>query len=177
MEAARRCIVALRQYSDLHPSFAKVRLIAGCFWADLVQTQKIPQPSADAQVTEAFEKRMERLSLFDGNVPSRDDDAVWRTRVASAPGAMQCNPRPRFARSPLETVLEDPAAVEAQADVFIQGYVLSVCVGSANPRRLPLHLQPGELEALFVPHKILDNRVCQVAGDVGLPDSISGVMR
>ncbi|KAB5589618.1 COP9 signalosome complex subunit 5 [Ceratobasidium theobromae] len=163
MEAARRCIVALRQYSDLHPSFAKVRLIAGCFWADLVQTQKIPQPSADAQVTEAFEKRMERLSLFDGNVPSRDDDAVWRTRVASAPGAMQCNPRPRFARSPLETVPEDPAAVEAQADVFIQG--------------LPLHLQPGELEALFVPHKILDNRVCQVAGDVGLPDSISGVMR
>ncbi|CAE6529588.1 unnamed protein product [Rhizoctonia solani] len=177
IESARRCIVALRQYSDLHPSFAK--------------TQKIPQPSTDSQITEAYEKRMERLSLFDSSnrflaanapqsiaaratpiarpTPAEVDDMAWRARVASAPVVLQGVPnggRPKFAngRSSLETVLEDPtAAPEAPADVFIQG--------------LPLKLQRPELDALFAPHKILDDRVCQVAGLGGMPDSISGVMR
>ncbi|KAG8751957.1 hypothetical protein FRC11_008822 [Ceratobasidium sp. 423] len=177
VESARRCIVALRQYSDLHPSFAK--------------TQKIPQPSADSQITDAFEKRMERLSLFDSSnrflaantpqsiaartapmtpsIPAEADDMAWRARVASAPVVLQGGPnggRPKFGngRSSLETVLEDPgAAPEAPADLFIQG--------------LPLQLQRPELDALFAPHKILDDRVCQVAGVGGMPDSISGVMR
>ncbi|KAH7320471.1 hypothetical protein B0J17DRAFT_633714 [Rhizoctonia solani] len=177
VESARRCIIALRQYSDLHPSFAK--------------TQKIPQPSADAQLNEAFEKRMERLSLFDSSnrllaanspqsiaarsapitssTPAEVDDSAWRARVSSAPVVLQGGPnggRSKFANSrpALETVLEDPsAALEAQADVFIQG--------------LPVQIQRPDLDALFAPHKILDDRVCQVMGVGGMPDSISGVMR
>jgi hypothetical protein len=115
-----------------------------------MQTQKIPQASTDTQITDAFEKRMERLSLFDSSsrflaanapqpvsapahapmlspVEAMDTDATWRARIASAPVVMQGAPgtaRPKFAgaRSPLETVLEDPgAAPEAQADVFVQG--------------------------------------------------------
>ncbi|KAF8601897.1 hypothetical protein BDV93DRAFT_558070 [Ceratobasidium sp. AG-I] len=176
VESARRCIVALRQYSDLHPSFAK--------------TQKIPQSSSDTQFNDIHTKRMQRLQLFDNatqflgsNAPTHTlqpqtqplpqpeqlQDETWRARVASAPVVMQGAPstgRPKFggARSSLETVLEDPSVMpEAQADVFVQG--------------LPLHLQPYELEALFAPHKIMDSRVCQVPGVGGLPDSISGVMR
>ncbi|KAG9122002.1 hypothetical protein FRC07_001797 [Ceratobasidium sp. 392] len=169
IESARRCIIALRQYSDLHPSFAK--------------TQKIPQASTD----DAFAKRMERLSLFDNasqflaaNAPKTlaprispselESDDLWRSRIVSAPVPTLTTPsmgaRPKFsgARSSLETVLEDPTVMpEVQADVFVQG--------------LPLHLQPYELEALFAPHKIMDSRVCQVPGAGGLPDSISGVMR
>ncbi|CAE6517230.1 unnamed protein product [Rhizoctonia solani] len=166
IDAARRCIIALRQYSDLHPSFAK--------------TQKIPQPSADAQLSDAYEKRMERLSLFDSSnrflaantpqsvaartppIPSEADDSTWRGRVVSAPAG----PRPKLVngRSPLETVHEDPVVTpEAQADVFIQG--------------LPLQIQRLELDALFVPHKILDDRVCKVPGVDGMPGSIAGVMR
>ncbi|KAG8725318.1 hypothetical protein FRC09_002200 [Ceratobasidium sp. 395] len=173
IDSARRCIIALRQYSDLHPSFAK--------------TQKIPQASTD----DAFAQRLERLSLFDNasrfltaNAPNTlashispsglDSDDVWRPRVVSAPTPAPApslitpnmGSRPKFggARSSLETVLEDPTVTpEVQADVFVQG--------------LPLHLQPYELEALFAPHKIMDSRVCQVPGVGGLPDSISGVMR
>ncbi|CAE7112802.1 unnamed protein product [Rhizoctonia solani] len=169
IDSARRCIVSLRQYSDLHPSFAK--------------TQKIPQPSTDAQLSDAFEKRMERLSLFDSSnqflaantpqsiaartppIPAEVDDMAWRNRVASAPVVLN-GTRSKFmnGRSQLETVLEDPGtAPEVQADVFVQG--------------LPLHLQRPELDALFAPHKILDDRVCQVSGSSGAPDSISGVMR
>ncbi|KAL5638096.1 hypothetical protein ACGC1H_002373 [Rhizoctonia solani] len=173
IESARRCIVALRQYSDLHPSFAK--------------TQKIPQPSTDAQLSDAYDKRMERLSMFDSSnrflaantpqsvaaraapmtpsIPSEADDLAWRARVASAPVVLN-GARSKFmnGRSPLETVLEDPIVPpEAQADVFVQG--------------LPLQLQRPELDALFAPHKILDDRVCQVPGVGGMPDSISGVMR
>ncbi|KAG9082421.1 hypothetical protein FRC06_005084 [Ceratobasidium sp. 370] len=168
IESARRCIIALRQYSDLHPSFAK--------------TQKIPQASTD----DAFVKRMERLSLFDNastflDTPNSTSARVspselelgdsWRLHTMSAPvpAPVVRAPsagRPKFAgaRSSLETVLEDPNVMpEVQADVFVQG--------------LPLHLQPYELEALFAPHKIMDSRVCQVAGVGGLPDTICGVMR
>ncbi|QRV82266.1 RNA recognition motif protein [Ceratobasidium sp. AG-Ba] len=169
IESARRCIVALRQYSDLHPSFAK--------------TQKIPQASTE----DAFAQRMERLSLFDNASrfsssnasqsavgPTTVSEDGWHTHSipasAPAPAPTLCTPsmtsRPKFggARLSLETVLEDPNVLpEVQADVFIQG--------------LPLHLQPYELEALFAPHKIMDSRVCQVPGVGVLPDSISGVMR
>ncbi|KAJ1301899.1 hypothetical protein OPQ81_000739 [Rhizoctonia solani] len=177
IESARRCIISLRQYSDLHPSFAK--------------TQKIPQPSADSQLTEAYEKRMERLSLFDSSsrflaanspqsvaarnapmapsIPTEADDLAWRARVASAPVVLQGGPnggRSRFTngRSSLETVPEDPIITpEDQADVFVQG--------------LPMQIQRLELDALFAPHKILDYRVCLVGGVEGMPDSLSGVMR
>ncbi|KAG8742900.1 hypothetical protein FRC10_000759 [Ceratobasidium sp. 414] len=161
IESARRCIIALRQYSDLHPSFAK--------------TQKIPQASTD----DAFAQRMERLSLFDNSSRFLAPDSTpthelelgdpWHPRSVSAPAPAIRTPgagRPKFggARSSLETVLEDPNVMpEMQADVFVQG--------------LPLHLQPYELEALFAPHKIMDSRVCQVSGTAGLPDTISGVMR
>ncbi|CAE6471893.1 unnamed protein product [Rhizoctonia solani] len=176
IESARRCIIALRQYSDLHPSFAK--------------TQKIPQPSADSQLSDAFEKRMERLSLFDQSsqllaangpqpmasrsapmapsVPTDADDLAWHPRIASEPIVLQapngCRPKFSNGRSSLETVLEDPAVPqEAPADVFVQG--------------LPLNIRRSELDVLFAPHRILDNRVCQVTGVGGMPDSMSGVMR
>ncbi|KAF8734944.1 Mov34 protein, partial [Rhizoctonia solani] len=175
IESARRCIVALRQYSDLHPSFAK--------------TQKIPQSSTDSQLSDAFEKRMERLSMFDQSsrflaanapqpiasrsapmapsVPAEADDLAWRARVVSAPVVLQGpNPRPKFSngRSSLETVLEDPAVPqETPADVFVEG--------------LPVNIQRSELDVLFAPHRILDNRVCQMAGPPGMPNSMAGVMR
>ncbi|CAE6372473.1 unnamed protein product [Rhizoctonia solani] len=176
IDSARRCIVALRQYSDLHPSFAK--------------TQKIPQPSTDSQLSDAFDKRMERLSLFDQSsrflganatqpieargapmvppIPAQSDDLTWRTRIASAPVVLQ-GPnasRPKFSNShsSLETVLEDPAAPdEALADVFVQG--------------LPINIEHSELDVLFAPHRILDYRLCKVSGSGGMPGSTAGVMR
>jgi hypothetical protein len=146
VDSARRCIVALRQYSDLHPSFAKVSITLILIHPlTPSQTQKIPQGSTE----DAFAKRLERLSLFDNSssflaantsqsvaarsapvfspVDTNPVEDAWRARVASAPVVMQGAPstgRPKFggARPSLETVLEDPSVMlEVQADVFVQG--------------------------------------------------------
>ncbi|KAF8755625.1 Mov34 protein [Rhizoctonia solani] len=135
------------------------------------QTQKIPQSSTDSQLSDAFEKRMEpiasRSAPMAPSVPAEADDLAWRARVVSAPVVLQGpNPRPKFSngRSSLETVLEDPAVPqETPADVFVEG--------------LPVNIQRSELDVLFAPHRILDNRVCQMAGAPGMPNSMAGVMR